>query len=70
MHMHFRPNLNSNERIYCATVCKYGNKNITKIGDQNLDKVKCLGIIINDKLNWGPHMTLITWPKSLIIASL
>ena len=59
VHMHFRPNLNSNERLTCARVCEYGNENVIKIGNQKLkkvDKVKFLGIIINDKLNWEPHI--------------
>ena len=54
VYMHFRPNLNANERLTCARVCEYGNENFIKIGNQileNVDKVKCLGIIINDKLN-------------------
>ena len=49
--MHFRPNLNSNERLTCAIVCEYGNENVIKIGYQKLekvDKVKFLGIIIDD----------------------
>ena len=59
VHMHFRPNLNSNERLTCARVCEYGNKNVIKIGNQKLkkvDKVKFLCIIIDDKLNWEPHI--------------
>ena len=59
VHMHFRPNLNSNERLTCARVCEYGNENVIKIGNQKLkkvDKVKFLGIIIDDKLNWEPHI--------------
>ena len=59
VHMNFRPNLNSNERSTCARVCEYGNENIIKIGNQKLkkvDKVKFLGIIIDDKLNWEPHI--------------
>ena len=59
VHIHFRPNLNSNERLNCARVCEYGNENVIKIGNQKLkkvDKVKFLGIIIDDKLNWEPHI--------------
>ena len=59
VHMHFRQNLNSNERLTCARVCEYGNENVIKIGNQKLkkvDKVTFLGIIIDDKLNWEPHI--------------
>ena len=51
--MHFRPNLTANERLTCARICEYGNENSIKIGNQKrkkVDKVKFLGIIIDDKL--------------------
>ena len=59
MHVHFRPNLNANERLTCSRVCECGNENVIKIGNQKLkkvDQVKFLGIIIDDKLNWEPHI--------------
>ena len=52
-------NLNSNERLTYARVCEYGIENVIKIGNQKLkkvDKVEFLGIIIDDKLNWEPHI--------------
>ena len=59
VHMHFRPNLNTNKRLNCARVCEYGNENVINIGNRKLkkvDKVKFIGIIIDDKLNWEPHI--------------
>ena len=43
--MHFRPNINANERLNCARVSEYGNENVIKIGNLKLkqvDKVKSL----------------------------
>ena len=68
VHMHFRTNLNANERLTCARVCEYGNENVINIGNQKhkkVDKVKFLGIMIDEKL-----YILTTWPKSLNQASL
>ena len=59
VYMHFRPNLNSAERMTCARVREYGSQNIIKIANQQLkkvDRVKFLGVIIDDKLNWEPHV--------------
>ena len=52
VHMHFRPNLNASERLTCAKVRKNGSENILKIGNKKLkkvDKVKFLGVIIDNK---------------------
>ncbi len=59
VYMHFRPSLNASERLTCARVWEYGSENTIKIGNQKLkkvDKVKFLGVIIDDKLNWEPHV--------------
>ena len=63
VHMHFRPNLNANERKTCARIQEYGSENVIKIGSQKfkkVDKVKFLGVIIDDMLNWEPHIDHIT----------
>ena len=63
VHMHFRPNLNASERLTCAKVRKNGSENILKIGNKKLkkvDKVKFLGVIIDNKLNWEPHVDHLT----------
>ena len=63
VHMHFRPHLNANERKTCARVREYGSENVVKIGSHKLkkvDKVKFLGVIIDDKLNWEPQIDHIT----------
>ena len=59
VYMHFRPNLNASERLTCARTRQYGSENILKIADYKLkkvDKVKFLGVIIDDKLNWEPQI--------------
>ena len=63
VHMHFRPNLNASERLTCAKVRKNGSENILKIGNKKLkkvDKVKFLGVIIDNNLNWEPHVDHLT----------
>ena len=63
VHMHFRPNFNSNERKTCARAREYDSEDFVKIGCQKLkkvDKVKFLGVIIDDKLNWEPHIDHLT----------
>ena len=39
VHMHFRPNLNADERLTCASVCEYGNGNFMKIVTKNLKRL-------------------------------
>ena len=54
-YIHFRPHMNKNERLTCARTRKFGSEPVLKIGDHKLkkvDKVKFLGVIIDDKLNW------------------
>ena len=61
--MHFRPNLNIVERLTCARVRQHGTECVLKIADHKLkkvDKVKFLGVIIDEKLNWEPQIEHIT----------
>ena len=63
VHMHFRPSLNASERLTCARTREYGSENVLKLGNQKLkrvDKVKLLGVIIDDKLNWEEHVQHMT----------
>ena len=61
--MFFRPSLNITEILTCTRVNDYGRENVLKIGNKEMkkvDKVKFLGIIIDNNLNWEPriqHMT-------------
>ena len=61
--MFFRPSLNITEIFTCTRVNDYGRENVLKIGNKEMkkvDKVKFLGIIIDNNLNWEPriqHMT-------------
>ena len=55
VYMHFRPNLNISERLTCARSRPYGSEPVLKIAGHKLkkvNKVKFLGVIIDDKLNW------------------
>ena len=59
LYMHFRPNLNISERLTCARSRPYGSEPALKIFGHKLkkvDKVKFLGVIIDDKLNWEAHI--------------
>ena len=59
--MHFRPHVSANERKTCARIWDYKTENFVKIGSQKkVDKVKFLGVIIDDKLNWEPHIEHLT----------
>ena len=52
------------KRFTCARVRKYASGNIFKIGNKKLlkvDKVKFLSVIIDDKLNWKPHVGIRTY---------
>ena len=71
--MHFRPNnnnLNASERLTCARSRPYGSENVLKIGEHKLkkvDKVKFLGVIIDDKLNWESQIENIITKLTLSI---
>ena len=59
VHMHFRPSLSAQERLTCERVREYGSVNVLKLGNQKLkkvDKVKFLGVIIDENLNWEEHV--------------
>ena len=59
VYMHFRPSYNTNERLTCARTRPYGTENRVRIAEHKLkkvDKVRFLGIIIDDKLAWEPHL--------------
>ena len=61
--MHFKPNFNAAQRLTCTRVREYGNENILKLGNTKLkkvDKVKFLGVVIDEKLNWEEHVKHMT----------
>ena len=63
VHMHFRPNLNASERLTSARTRQFGSDNILKLGYQKIkkvDKVKFLGVIIDENLNWEDHVLHLT----------
>jgi len=59
VYMHFRPSLSAAERLTCIRARPYGSEHTVKIAGHKLkkvDTVKFLGVIIDDKLNWEPHI--------------
>ena len=63
VYMHFRPSLTYSERLTCARVHEYGSEPTLKIGNTKLkkvDKVKFLGVIIDENLSWEPHIEHLT----------
>ena len=63
VHMHFKPSLNFSDRQTCARAREYGSEHVLKIGNQKLkkvDKVKFLGVIIDEDLKWEPHVEHLT----------
>ena len=63
VYMHFKPCLNFSDRLTCARVHEYGSESVVKIGNQKLkkvDKVKFLGVIIDEDLKWEPHVQHLT----------
>ena len=55
VYMHFRPHLNREERLSCARTREYGSEKSLKLSSYKLkkvDKVKFLGVMIDDKLTW------------------
>ena len=59
VYMHFRPNYNIQERLTCARIRRYDYENVVKIAEHKLkkvDKVRFLGIMIDEKLSWEPHI--------------
>ena len=63
VHMHFKPSLSISDRLTCARVRAYGSEHMIKIGDQKLkkvDRVKFLGVVIDEDLKWEPHVQHLT----------
>ena len=59
VYMHFRPNFNISERLTIARTRAFGSEPVLKIAGHKLkkvDKIKFLGVIIDDKLNWEAHI--------------
>ena len=59
VYMHFRPNFNISERLTCARTRALGSEPVLKIAGHKLkkvDKIKFLGVIIDDKLNREAHI--------------
>ena len=55
VYMHFRPRTNNSERLSCARTREYGSvKSLTIAGDKikKVDKVKFLGVMIDENLTW------------------
>ena len=53
--MHFRPNLNIYERMRCARSQVYNKAYTLSVNGQKIrkvDKVKFLGVFIDDQLSW------------------
>ena len=58
-HIYFRPNLNNEERMTCARTQQYDNRLILSVNGQKVekvDKIRFLGVIIDEKLNWNDHI--------------
>ena len=59
VYMHFRPSYNITERLTCARTRQYGQEIVLSIAGHKLkrvDTVRFLGILIDEKLNWEPHI--------------
>ena len=58
-HMYFRPNLNINERNACARSNVYNASCILSLNGKKVkkvDKIKFLGVIIDDQLSWNDQI--------------
>ena len=58
-HMYFRPTLNNNDRMTCARSAPYNNRLTLSVNGQKIkqvDKVKFLGVIIDENLSWDEHI--------------
>ena len=59
VYMHFRPSYNIIERLTYPRTSQYGQENVLSIAEHKLkrvDTVRFLGILIDEKLNWEPHI--------------
>ena len=57
--MYFRPNLNNNERNACVRSNVYNASFILSLNGKKVkkvDKIKFLGVIIDDKLSWNDQI--------------
>ena len=58
-HMYFRPNFNKEERLSCARARPIDSLFYLSVNGQKIkhvDKIRFLGVIIDDKLSWEPHI--------------
>lgn len=58
-HMYFRHNLNNDERMSCARSQQYDSELTLSVNGQKVkrvDKIKFLGVIIDEKLSWNDHI--------------
>ena len=58
-HMYFRPTLNNNDRMTCARLTAYSDLLTISVNGQvikQVDKVKFLGVIIDENLSWDEHI--------------
>ena len=58
-HMYFRPTLNNNDRMTCARATTYHDRLTISVNGQKIkqvDKVKFLGVIIDENLSWDEHI--------------
>ena len=70
VYMHFRPNMNRHERMTCARTREFSsheNLSINNLKLKKVDKVKFLGVIIDDQLTWEAQ---IQYVKEKLISSI
>ena len=57
--IHFKPNVNHEKRMTCARARVHGSENILLLNGSKVakvDKVRFLGVIIDEQLNWESHI--------------
>ena len=70
VYMYFRPHMNRNERQTCTRTREFGSEKTLKLNGHKLkkvDKVKFLGVIIDERLTWEPQIDYI---KEKLISSI
>ena len=58
-HMYYKPNINNNERMSCARYQNYDislKLSINGVKVKQVDRIRFLGVIINDKLTWDAQI--------------
>ena len=58
-HMYFRHNFNKEERLSCARARTFDSELSLSVNGQKIkrvDKIRFLGVIIDDRLSWDPHI--------------